>query len=166
MIDLKRLKTLASRDEAETKKFFSRLGAKRVKELDEPITELHEQVFKEINCLECANCCKSISPIIFDKDIERMSKHLRMKSSAFIEKYLMIDSDKDYVFQDTPCPFLFPDNYCMVYEVRPKSCREYPHTNRKRFYQIISLTIKNTHYCPAVYEIISRLKTTILNGKF
>jgi len=87
-----------------------------------------------------------------------MAKQLRMKPSAFIDQYLNLDNENDYVFKEAPCPFLMPDNYCMVYEQRPRACREYPHTDRKRFYQILNLTLKNTHYCPAVYEVVDRLK--------
>jgi hypothetical protein len=46
-----------------------------------------------------------------------------------------------------------PDNYCMVYESRPKACREYPHTDRKKFAQLLSLTEKNLDTCPAVLDI-------------
>lgn len=157
-IDLEQLKQQAKNKESENKIFFSRLRKKKPKQLDLSTQELHQEVFQEIDCLECANCCKSISPIIINKDIERLAKHMRMKPSEFIDQYLILDKDNDYVYTQTPCPFLMPDNYCMVYESRPRACREYPHTDRKKFYQILSLTLKNTHYCPAVYEVVERLK--------
>ncbi|MDE5418268.1 YkgJ family cysteine cluster protein [Labilibaculum sp. DW002] len=157
-IDLERLKQQAKNTESETKDLFNKLKKKKPKQLDTIVHGLHNEVFEEIDCLECANCCKSISPIIIDKDIERMAKQLRMKPSAFIDQYLNLDNENDYVFKQAPCPFLMPDNYCMVYEQRPRACREYPHTDRKRFYQILNLTLKNTHYCPAVYEVVDRLK--------
>jgi Fe-S-cluster containining protein len=81
-----------------------------------------------------------------------------MKPGDFIEKYLRIDEDKDYVLKSSPCPFLDAENYCMVYEDRPKACREYPHTNRKKMVQITDLTLKNTKVCPAVFEMVERLK--------
>ncbi|WP_421918074.1 YkgJ family cysteine cluster protein [Marinifilum sp.] len=157
-IDLEQLKVKANQTEADTKEFFAKLKKKKPKQLDKIVHALHDEVFKELDCLECANCCKSISPIIIDKDIERLSKHLRMKPADLINRYLEVDNDNDYVFREAPCPFLMPDNYCMVYENRPRACREYPHTDRKRFYQILNLSLKNTHYCPAVYEVSDRLK--------
>lgn len=51
-----------------------------------------------------------------------------------------------------------PDNYCMVYESRPRACREYPHTDRKRFYQILDLSHKNCETCVVVYEIFEDMK--------
>lgn len=157
-IDIELLKEKAKNTEAETKTFFTKLKKKKPKQLDAITHALHDEVFEEIDCLECANCCKSISPIIIDKDIERMAKQLRMKPSAFIDQYLNMDNENDYVFKEAPCPFLMPDNYCMVYEQRPRACREYPHTDRKRFFQILDITLKNTYYCPAVYEVVERLK--------
>jgi len=157
-IDLEQLKLKAQKSEKENKAFFARLKKKKPKDLDDNVSELHDEVFEEIDCLECANCCKSISPVVTAKDIDRLAKHFKMKSSDFIDQYLYMDSDGDYVFQETPCPFLMPDNYCMVYEWRPKACREYPHTDRRKFHQILNITLKNTHYCPTVYEVIERLK--------
>lgn len=142
----------------ENKVFFARLKKKKPKNLDIIAQKLHDEIFQEIDCLDCANCCKTISPTLYDKDINRLAKHLKIKPSQFVEKYLYIDKEGDYVFKETPCPFLLNDNYCMVYESRPKACREYPHTDRPRFYQILDLTLKNAEVCPAVFELIERLK--------
>ena len=157
-IDLELLKQKAKKADAENKTYFKKLRKKKPKELDDMVSQFHEEIFEEIDCLECANCCKSISPIITQKDIERLAKHLRIRPSDFIDQYVYMDSDGDYVYKETPCPFLMPDNYCMVYEQRPKACREYPHTDRRKFHQILNLTQKNTYYCPAVYEVVERLK--------
>ena len=142
----------------ENKVFFARLKKKNPKNLDKIVQKLHDEVFQKIDCLDCANCCKSISPTLYDNDINRLAKHLKIKPSQFVEKYLYLDEEGDYVFKETPCPFLLPDNYCMVYESRPKACRKYPHTDRPRFYQVLNLTLKNSLICPAVFEIIERLK--------
>lgn len=157
-INAEQLKQAAVKTEAANKKFFARLKRTKPKDLDDVMLDLHQEVFEETDCLECANCCKTTSPIFYQKDIERVAKHLRMKPSDFIDKYLHVDEDKDYVLNTAPCPFLDQENYCLVYESRPTACREYPHTNRKRFYQILDLTLKNTAICPAVFGIVEKLK--------
>ncbi|MNE52092.1 Flagellin N-methylase [compost metagenome] len=81
-----------------------------------------------------------------------------MKPGDFVERYLRIDEDNDYVLQSVPCPFLGNDNYCSVYEDRPKACREYPHTDHSPMLQILDITLKNTAICPAVYEVVERMK--------
>jgi len=157
-MDLDRFREIAKNKSAENKKFLHSLKKKDPRKVDDAFHELHEEVFEEINCLECANCCKTTSPIFYQTDIERVAKSLRMKPGDFIEKYLRIDEDKDYVLKSSPCPFLDSENYCMVYEDRPKACREYPHTDRKKMVQIMDLTYKNTLVCPAVLEMVERLK--------
>lgn len=155
---LEQLPTLASNEHNANKAYFARLSKQQARQLDSVVHDLHYDVFEEIDCLECANCCKSLGPRITDRDIEKMGKALKLKSAAVIDQYLRIDEDGDYVFKTMPCPFLASDNYCMIYENRPKACREYPHTDRKRFYQIRTLTLDNVSTCPAVYEVLKRLR--------
>ena len=144
--------------EQENKKFLSQLGKKDSRQVDDMFHSVHNEVFDEIDCLQCANCCKTTSPIFYPNDIERLAKSLRMKPGDFVEKYLRIDDENDYVLKSSPCPFLDGDNYCSVYGDRPKACREYPHTDRKKMVQITELTLKNTMVCPAVFEMVERLK--------
>ncbi len=146
---------------SENEKFYKRLKQRPPKNLDELFHDLHDEVFNEIDCLSCANCCKTTSPIFYERDIERAAKALRMKPGDFFEKYLKIDEDRDAVLKQAPCPFLGSDNYCSIYEHRPNACREYPHTDRKKMEQILPLTFKNTIVCPAVLEITERLKKLI-----
>ena len=137
---------------------IKQLKKKKPKDLDERMHTLHEEAFRKIDCLDCANCCKTTGPLFTDKDVERLSKHLRMKSSEFETTYLQTDEEGDKVLRSVPCPFLGSDNYCSVYEHRPKACREYPHTDRRRQYQILNLTEKNASICPAVYDILKGLE--------
>ncbi|MBZ9631987.1 YkgJ family cysteine cluster protein [Salegentibacter sp. LM13S] len=158
---LKNLPEKAKDKHKENKKFFAKLRKKPPKDLDMQMQEMHEEEFSRTNCLDCANCCKTTGPLFTNKDIERISKHLKQKPQQFIEEYLRIDEDKDYVLQQVPCTFLAADNYCLIYDVRPKACREFPHTDRKDFHKISNLTIKNTAICPAAYNIVEEMKRRI-----
>ena len=151
-------KNKAESQKQENKKFFDKLKRSKPGNLDELFHKAHEEVFEHTDCLQCANCCKTTSPIFYQKDIERIAKRLRMKPGNFIEKYLHIDEDKDYVLNTAPCTFLDNENYCTIYEDRPTACREYPHTNRKKMHQLLDLTYLNTLVCPAVLEITEKLK--------
>jgi uncharacterized protein len=143
----------------ENKKFFALLYRK--KDLDNIFHNLHEEVFAKTDCLQCANCCKTTSPIFRDVDIDRIAKHLGMRPSLFTEKYLHIDEDQDWVLNSVPCAFLDTDNYCKIYDVRPKACREYPHTDRKNMAQVMDLTYQNSMVCPAVAEMAAKIKAMI-----
>lgn len=160
-LELENLKQRAKSAKKANKKYFAKLAHRPPSVLDRAATKLHNEVFEEVDCLKCANCCRTTSPIWRDKDIERASSFLGIRPAKMTEKYLHIDEDGDYVFNFAPCPFLGEDNYCSIYEARPKACREYPHTDRKQFHQILTLTLKNTEICPAVLEIVKRLKMVL-----
>jgi uncharacterized protein len=142
----------------ENKSFLKKLRVKSPKDLDDKFRDAHENVFKDTDCLACGNCCKTTSPIFIDTDIDRISKHLKTTSALFTAKYLTTDEDNFQILKTAPCAFLGEDNFCHIYEVRPRACREYPHTNRKRMYQILELTLENTKICPAVASIVDKLK--------
>jgi Fe-S-cluster containining protein len=162
---IENLKQKAQEKKAENEKFFKKLKQRPPKNLDITVQAIHEEVFAQTDCLSCANCCKTTSPIVTEKDIVRIAKHLRIKESDFIAQYLFRDTDGEWAMQQTPCLFLDAENYCLIYDVRPKACAEYPHTNRRKFIQIAQLTIKNTEICPAVYDIVESLKTVDFTKK-
>jgi Fe-S-cluster containining protein len=155
---LKQLPLKAKEKHTENKKFFAKLKKKPPKNLDYIMQELHEEEFQRTDCLTCANCCKTTGPLFTNADVERISKHLKLKSQQFTERYLRLDEDNDYVLQQVPCTFLGSDNYCSIYDVRPKACREFPHTDRKKFHQIDQLTLKNLAICPAAFNIVEAMK--------
>ncbi len=155
---LKQLPIRAKEKQRANKKFFAKLKKRPPKNLDYIMQELHETEFLNTDCLTCANCCKTTGPLFTSSDIARISKHFRMKPQKFIEQYLRIDEDNDHVLQQVPCTFLGDDNYCSIYDVRPKACREFPHTDRKKFHQIDKLTLKNVAICPAAFTIVETLK--------
>jgi Fe-S-cluster containining protein len=157
-MDIDYYKNLAQQKQKVHQQFLATLKKKPPKNLDQITKELHAEVFNEIDCTECANCCLSLGPLFTEADIGRIAKHLRMKLVNFEETYLQVDEDGDKIFQSMPCPFLGADKLCDIYDVRPKACREFPHTDRKKFYQVNHLTIKNTLICPATYLFVEKLR--------
>ena len=121
------------------------------------LPDLHEEAFSRIDCLECANCCRNYSPRFKMPDIKRISKRLKMKESDFIKAYLFMDEDGDYVLTSKPCPFLGNDNYCSIYEDRPRDCGRYPYTDEDVLLKQPNLTVKNSTVCPAVFYVMERL---------
>ncbi|MFN7313225.1 MAG: YkgJ family cysteine cluster protein [Bacteroidota bacterium] len=149
-------KALAKREQFQ--RFFQQLRLHKPADLDAQFERLHQEAFKRIDCLTCANCCKTTSPLFTNRDIKVLSKHLRLTENEFIQSYLKVDEDGDYVFRETPCPFLQADNKCLVYDYRPNACREYPHTNQRKMHTIFKETLENTAVCPAVFEVVEKLK--------
>ena len=142
----------------ETKKFFKKLKKIKSGKLDSIFESYHIPISKQINCLDCANCCIGTGPLLKDRDINRLSKTLGMKNSSFLDEYVIRDEDGDNIFKKLPCPFLGTDHYCFVYEDRPAACRDYPHTDRRNMKKYLQPTLENYLICPIVYLVIEELK--------
>jgi len=142
-------------------RFLKRANKNKVLSL---LPEVHKEAFEQINCIQCAACCKNYSPRFKTPDIKRISKHLRMKEGVFIDAYLRIDEEGDYVLQTKPCPFLGEDHACGIYEVRPSDCSRFPYTDEDVLLKRPKLTLKNSQFCPAVFYVLEKLTETLPSG--
>lgn len=140
------------------KQFLQRANKNKVLKL---LPDLHEEAFEKVDCLQCANCCKNYSPRFKTPDIKRISKHLKMKEGDFIETYLRLDEEGDYVANSKPCPFLGEDNYCRIYDVRPSDCERFPYTDEDVIIKRQALTLKNSTFCPITYYVLEKLMQSI-----
>jgi len=159
LIPPKELPGLVAKQSAAFKSLIKQLRKLKPAQLDTLINSAHIAWFDQIDCLDCGNCCRSLGPRLSPADIDSLAQANRVKPAKFIDSHLRIDEDGDYVFQQMPCPFLAADNYCMVYEKRPKACRDYPHTHQRNLATMLQLTLKNAETCPVVYGILSELLT-------
>jgi hypothetical protein len=121
------------------------------------LPELHEEAFRQVDCLSCAACCKNYSPRFKTPDIKRISRHLGLRESELIDTYLKVDEDGDFVVRSTPCPFLGADNFCSIYEARPSDCARFPYTDEDVIVRRQQLTLKNSTFCPAVFFVLDKL---------
>lgn len=128
-------------------------------ELDTEVKQLHDEAFEQIDCLSCANCCKTTPAMVTKSDAKKIAAHLGIPPKTFIKKYLIEDIVGGYVFSRVPCVFLGEDHKCSIYEVRPQACRRYPHTDESGFGRRPKLNAANTVVCPAVYHIVEQLKS-------
>lgn len=118
---------------------------------------LHEEAFEKIDCLQCAACCKNYSPRFKTPDVKRISRYLGLKESVFIETYLKVDEEGDFVVKSTPCPFLGADNFCSIYEHRPSDCARFPYTDEDVLIKRKQLTLKNSSFCPITFYVLEKL---------
>jgi Fe-S-cluster containining protein len=144
---------------ADNRKAYKRLLEKGNKnKILKALPNLHEEAFEQIDCLQCANCCKNYSPRFKNPDIKRIAKLLKMKEGDFVDTYLRLDEDNDYVLKQQPCPFLAEDNTCNIYEDRPGDCRRYPYTDEDVLIKRVPLTLTNSTVCPITFHVLERLK--------
>lgn len=147
-----------SKKSAEHQKEYKHFIAKASKnEVLKILDDVHHEAVQQINCLDCAACCKNYSPRFKTPDIKRISKFLNLKEGVFIETYLTIDEEGDYVLKKKPCAFLGKDNICSIYEVRPSDCARFPYTDEDILLKRPALTLKNSTFCPIVYYVLENL---------
>lgn len=143
-------------DLEENKRFLK--GLPKHSSTDRLASDLHVTVFNKVDCLQCANCCRTTPALVTRPDAKRIAKHLGIPPKTFIKKYLLEDVNGELMIARVPCTFLNDDNTCDIYEVRPQACREYPHTNQNGFSRRSKMNANNTIVCPAVFEIVNKLK--------
>ena len=142
----------------EIKAKLKRLNGLGAKKADALIHPLQEEITESIDCLDCANCCKTTSPIYRDVDIKRVSKAAGFNQREFADEHLFLDTDGHYALKSSPCLFLESNNCCSIYKDRPLACREFPHTDRKNFIGINKINELNSRMCPIVAKLLLELK--------
>lgn len=129
------------------------------------VAEAERQAWEKIDCLSCANCCKTMSPTFNREDIERISAHLNMTPAEFKKKWLYYDrKERDWMNVSQPCQFLdLKTNKCNIYEVRPADCAGFPHLTKRPFKDYFYIHKQNIEYCPATYAMIEKLQSLMKN---
>lgn len=145
------------------KKYLAKVENNPPKNIDIISNEINTEVWKEIDCLSCGNCCKKMTPTFTSQDIKRISSHFKMSIKAFKEKWLQYDKKAaDWMNNITPCQFLdVSNNICSIYEVRPSDCAGFPHLNKKKMVDYIHVHQQNVEYCPATFKMVEKMMERI-----
>jgi Fe-S-cluster containining protein len=164
-INLRSFRQIVRHNKKRIKSFLTRLEKQPPRGLDQMAADADKQVWKELNCLDCANCCKTMSPTYTKKDVIRISEHLGMTEKAFREKWLYKDKTGDWMNKKQPCQFLdLSTNMCNIYSVRPLDCAGFPHLTKKRMVDYIHVHKQNIEYCPATYSMVEKIMEKVKNG--
>ncbi len=150
------------------KSYLTKLEKNAPKNIDAIVTAKGEEVWKEISCLSCGNCCKKMTPTFTPSDIKRIATYLQMTAKEFKAKWLwQPPKDKDWVNVSLPCQFLNPtNNLCSIYEVRPADCASFPHFTKKNQQKYVYIYKQNLEYCPATFNLVEKIKDLVkVNGK-
>jgi hypothetical protein len=128
--------------------------------LDDYASQFTEEAYTKIDCLTCANCCKTTVTVFNQEDIKKASKLIGLSTKQFIRKYLIRDGE-EYITISVPCPFLLQDNKCQIYESRPFACQSYPHTQRRDFKKRIHAHNANFNICPITKFVLEKIEERI-----
>ena len=164
-VNLRSFKQQVSRSGRRMRNFLTRLEKKAPRGLGRLIVGADKAAWERTDCLDCANCCKTMSPTYTHKDIRRISAHLGMTEKAFRKKWLYKDKTGDWMNVKQPCQFLdLQTNLCKIYEVRPRDCAGFPHHNKKMNADYMHVYKQNIGYCPATYRLVEGLMERLGNG--
>lgn len=144
-------------ENAEFRTFLKINGDNR--KIDNIVQQLFKTISEQIDCKNCGNCCRSLTPLINENDLKKLSGELNMAPELFRKKYIQKKYGENY-FKNLPCSFL-EGNICSVYSVRPEVCISYPHLHKKQFVSRLWSVIENYSICPIVYNVLEQLKDRI-----
>ncbi len=159
-VNLRSFKQKVNHHAKSMKKFLGKIEKNPPKGLDKIAAQIDAEVWQEIDCLSCANCCKTMSPTFTAKDIKRIADHFDMTPKEFKEKWLYFEEeDGDWMNTKQPCQFLNKaNNMCSIYLVRPADCAGFPHLTKKKMVDYIHVHQQNISYCPATYKMVEKMQ--------
>ena len=139
--------------------FLAGLRKNPPKKLDQLALKVEREVWREISCITCANCCKSMTPTYKLKDMQRISTHLGMTVQEFKDKWLYREEgSRQWLNRSNPCQFLdLKTNMCSIYEVRPLDCAGFPHFSRPKMEEYVPMHKQNVEFCPATYRMVEKM---------
>jgi uncharacterized protein len=166
-VNLRSFKQRARHSKRSFRRFLTKLENKQPKNLQNLIARIDKEVWKEVDCLSCANCCKTMTPTFNAKDIKRISAHLGQTEDEFKTKWLYRErgGDRDWLNKTEPCQFLdMKTNMCGIYEVRPADCAGFPHLTRK-FSDFAHIHKQNVDSCPATFKMVEKMMMQLNHPK-
>jgi uncharacterized protein len=162
--NLIRIRTLSRKKERENWEFRTFLkGEITSKMLDSVVHRLYQEIVAEIDCTDCANCCREITPVLEQEDIEAFAQGLRILPKELTDKY-MLKNEKGFSFSQAPCQFLH-EKRCTNYGARPKDCQSYPHLHKDDMMSRLMGVVENYCICPIVFNVYEGLKRELWSRK-
>lgn len=158
VFNLRSFRQKANRNKRSFRRFLTKTEKALPRNADKLTATLEKEVWKEVDCLACANCCKQMSPTYNAADLRRISAHLKMTTDEFKKKWLYKDRSGDWMNKSTPCQFLdLTTNMCSIYTVRPADCAGFPHLSKRRLQDYIHVHKQNIEFCPATYKMVEKM---------
>lgn len=157
-IQLKNFKKLVVSNKRKMRSFLTRLKKTPPRKLDQWAVDTEPEVWKEVDCLSCANCCKTMSPTFTVADVNRIANFLGTTPKEFRDKYLFKDRIGDWLNVKQPCQFLdLKSNKCSIYAVRPSDCAGFPHLSKKKVVDYVHVHHQNVEFCPATFNMVQKM---------
>ena len=162
LTDLVQIRRLGEKKSGENLKFRSHL--KRHNFVERRLKKIAQEIEEQIDCTQCANCCRVATTKLTERDVEKIAKFLRIKPAQFLRDYTIESEEEGLILKrdDSGCIFL-SGNECTIYESRPHTCEDFPHLVRgsgsllSRMWEMPD----RATYCPIVYNSLEAFKEEV-----
>jgi Fe-S-cluster containining protein len=129
----------------------------------EPFQILAGAIQQQTDCTACANCCRFTLVDVSEAEIETIARHLDISAADVTRRFTAPDPDvprrRILINRHNACTFL-DGNLCMIYEARPKACRDFPHVaspNHSLGSRLASIC-RSASFCPILFNALERYK--------
>lgn len=140
------------------RRFLTKLENNPPKDLDLIAEEIDKEVWQDVNCLACSNCCRNMTPTFTFQDLKRIASHFRMSIPDFKKKWLYKNKKGEWMNRSQPCQFLdLKTNKCSIYAIRPEDCAGFPHLTKKKTVEYIHVHKQNIQFCPATFKMVEKM---------
>lgn len=163
LTDLVQIRRLGEQKRPENERLRRHLKTYRY--VERRLVKIGQEIQDQIDCTQCANCCRVATTQLLERDVERMAKFLGTTEGRFLRDYTMKDDEGRLCLKWTKeagCIFL-SGNECTIYEGRPTSCQNFPHITKgegpvsTRMWQFIDRAC----YCPIIYNTLEAWKPEV-----
>jgi uncharacterized protein len=160
--DLVQIRRLEHQQRGENARFRAYLKSHR--HSDRRLRRFGEEIEAQIDCTQCANCCRVSEISINQRDVEKLAKFIGVTEREFDQQFTALDGAGAKILKrnESGCVFL-EGNLCSVYEARPQNCANFPHVVRgagsiaSRMWEFLD----RVGYCPIVYNWMEKVKEDI-----
>lgn len=144
-------------------RLLGKINRKAPRNIQSYAIKASDAAWKNLDCLECANCCKAMTPTYTNADMKRIAAHLDISVDEMKKRWLKKErSTGDWINKTTPCQFLdLKTNMCSIYAVRPADCAGFPHLHKRKFVDYIHVHKQNLSECPATFKMIDAMNEMI-----
>ena len=158
--DLVQIRRLEHQKRGENARF--RAYFKSHRHSDRRLRRFGEEIEAEIDCTQCANCCRVTEVGINQRDVEKLAKFIGVSEDEFRRQFTARDDAGAMILKrgEGGCVFL-EGTACTVYEARPDTCQRFPHMVRgngsiaSRMWEFVDRAC----YCPIVYNSLEAFKS-------
>ena len=132
---------------------------------DDLLRRIARTVEEQIDCKSCANCCRESRVNVSPGDIDKLAGYLNQSRDQVVREYTDQDpQDRETILRQDGNGCVFLDgNLCLVYEARPRACREFPYlsSRARSLGGRMSSVCSHAYICPIIYNTLETYKHAI-----